>query len=82
MVEPHRPDPCEVANSVAVFRLTRRIAKVKLDRKAAGLSWPTCQDSAQPQAWTCLIDVSKILPGYHVECQGRFALAGISDRLD
>ena len=36
--DPHRPHPCEVANSVAVFRelswLTRRIAKVKLDRKA------------------------------------------------
>jgi hypothetical protein len=39
--DPHRPHPCEVANSVAVFRelswLTRRMAKVKLDRKAAGL---------------------------------------------
>jgi hypothetical protein len=36
-----QPHPCEVANSVAVFRelswLTRRMAKVKLDRKAAEL---------------------------------------------
>ena len=34
--DPHRLHPCEVANSVAVFRelswLTRRMAKVKLDR--------------------------------------------------
>jgi len=39
--DPLRLHPCEVANSVAVFRelswLTRRMAKVKLDRKAAGL---------------------------------------------
>ena len=39
VVDPHRPHPCEVADSVAVFRelswLTRRMAKVKLDRKAA-----------------------------------------------
>ena len=41
MADPLRPPPCEVADSVAVFRelswLTRRMAKVKLDRKAAGL---------------------------------------------
>ena len=39
--DPLRPQGCEVANSVAVFRefswLTRRMAKVKLERKAAGL---------------------------------------------
>ena len=39
--DPLRPQGCEVANSVAVFRelswLTRHMAKVKLDRKAAGL---------------------------------------------
>ena len=39
--DPHRPHHCEVANSVAFFRelswLTRRIAEVKLDRKAVGL---------------------------------------------
>ena len=36
-----QPYPCEVANSIGVFRelswLTGGIAKVKLDRKAAGL---------------------------------------------
>ena len=41
VADPHRPYPCEVANSVAVFRelswLARRMAEVKLDRKAAGL---------------------------------------------
>jgi len=40
-VDPLWTDPCEVANSVALFRelswLTRRMAKVKLDRKAANL---------------------------------------------
>ena len=41
MADPYRPQPCEVANSVAVFKelswLTRGMAKVELDRKAAGL---------------------------------------------
>ena len=41
MADPHRLYLCEVANFIAVFkvlsRLTRRIAKVKLDRKATGL---------------------------------------------
>jgi hypothetical protein len=41
MADPHRPQPCEVANSVAISRelswLTRGMAKVELDRKAAGL---------------------------------------------
>ena len=39
--DPLRPHPCKVANSISVFRelswLTRGMAKVKLDRKAAGL---------------------------------------------
>ena len=39
VADPHRPHPCEVANSVAVFKelswLTRGMAKVELDRKAA-----------------------------------------------
>ena len=32
MADPHRPQPCEVANSVAVFK---ELSKVELDRKAA-----------------------------------------------
>jgi len=41
VAEPHRLDPCKVANSIAVFRelswLTRGIVKVDLDCKAMGL---------------------------------------------
>ncbi len=41
MADPLWPHPCEVANSVAVFKelswLTRGMTKVELDRKAAGL---------------------------------------------
>ena len=40
MADPHRPQPCEVANFVAVFKefswLTRGMAEVELDR--AGLA--------------------------------------------
>lgn len=48
------PQSCEVVNSVGILRelswLTKGMAKIELDCKAAGLRSAHCQDSAQPQA--------------------------------
>ena len=76
--DPLRSDPCEVANSIAVFRelswLTRRMAKVKLDRKAAGLRLAHLPHSHR-LGLAYFLDIT-----WNVRV--RFALAGISNRFN
>jgi len=76
VADPHRPQPCEVANSVAVFKelswLTRGMAKVELDRKAAGLRSARLPRLRTATGWACLIGVSKLHREYCMERAGPF----------
>lgn len=68
MADPHLPYPCEMANSVAVFRELSWLTR----RKAVGLRLAHLPRLRTATGLDCLVDVSKLLPGYHVKCAGSF----------